>query len=142
MICIEVATSFARRRVASSCAKGEPLVLEAAFVPLYGPAAFGAAVGRALVTGGWPSRMLTPEPTARATGHQLGQQCCPKRNMANSPPKHKSDEPIGPRKAALFARGAAITWLCRAFLALSEATMMMPANDLRIREIAIAPLSG
>jgi len=41
--------------------------------------------------GGWPTARL-PRPkrrSARSAGHQLGQQCCPMRNMANSRPEHK-----------------------------------------------------
>lgn len=61
-----------------------------------------AAVRRALALGGWPPRILGPTfpaPLADKDGrgcarsdHQLGQQCCPMRNMADSGHQHKGDD--------------------------------------------------
>jgi hypothetical protein len=70
--------------------KGALLFLEATFVPLEAAALVACfAARRALATDGRPGVFPLLNRGGARLGHQLGQQCCPIQNMANSATQYK-----------------------------------------------------
>lgn len=92
---------------------GVSLVWEATFVPGSGNWLLYAAVRRALALGGWPPRVFAGVIRRVRSGHQLGQQCCPISNMADSQRQHKGAPFAGAGKLSNFHPGASTSaWSC------------------------------
>src|SRR5580704_7493858 len=105
------------RRLALPARTGDQLILEATFVPLKGLWLLFRRLRRALALPAADPRAPPPAfprsggekggMAARNAGHQLGQQCCPMPNMANSRRQHKGGALARATKRSVLHRSGA-----------------------------------